>query len=282
VMVDQRLCGCGSGLRAARCCEMNVAAAPPPEAARPLLPMIERAGELHRQGNVAEAEGLCLNALELAPTSLEALTLLYRIRQAAGTQPATDRLLHRIVHFHPNTLWATHELALALFNKGAVFEAEINARNAVRIAPENPQSHNLMGMILTEANRPQVGEYHYRKVLELTGGREPIVLANLAWNLKNQGKMAEARALYEEAAGKAPDVLQTLLGWARMEEADRNFDKEFVLKPGTPEGVSFNPQARTGSQADSPLTGNYTTCQPSSQFAVKEAIQPVGSANDGK
>ena len=64
--------------------------------------------------------------------------------------------------------------------------------------------------------------------------------------------------------------------------ADRNFDKEFVLKPGTPEGVSFNPQARTGSQADSPLTGNYTTCQPSSQFAVKEAIQPVGSANDGK
>jgi Flp pilus assembly protein TadD len=40
--------------------------------------------------------------------------------------------------------------------KGAIAEAEIHARNAVRIAPEDPQSHNLMGMVMTEANRPQL------------------------------------------------------------------------------------------------------------------------------
>ena len=93
----------------------------------------------------------------------------------------------------------------------------------MRIAPENPQAHNLMGMIMTEANRPQVGEYHYRRVLELTGQRDPILLANLAWNLKNQGRMAEARALYEESVAAAPDIRQTLLGFARLEEADRDF-----------------------------------------------------------
>ena len=69
-----------------------------------------------------------------------------------------------------------------------------------------------MGMILTEANRPQVGEYHYRRVLELTGQRDPILLANLAWNLKNQGRMEEARALYEESVAAAPEIRQTLLG----------------------------------------------------------------------
>ena len=93
----------------------------------------------------------------------------------------------------------------------------------MRIAPENPQAHNLMGMIMTEANRPQIGEYHYRRVLELTGQRDPVLLANLAWNLKNQGRMAEARALYEESVAAAPEIRQTLLGFARLEEADRNF-----------------------------------------------------------
>jgi len=47
----------------------------------------------------------------------------------------------------------------------------------------------------------------------------PILLANLAWNLKNQGKMAEARALYEESMAADPAILQTVLGFARLEEA---------------------------------------------------------------
>jgi tetratricopeptide (TPR) repeat protein len=222
MIVDQRLCACGSGLRAARCCAMDFTFVPPPEAGRPVLPVVERASDLHRQGAVAEAERLVLEALELVPSQLDALSLLYNIRKAANEERAADVLLRRIVQLHPNTFWATNQLALALFNKGAILEAEVHARNAVRIAPENPQSHYLMGMIMTEANRPRIGEYHYRKALELTRARDPILVANLAWNLKNQGRMSEARALYEESVGQSPEVLQTLLGWARLEEADRD------------------------------------------------------------
>jgi tetratricopeptide (TPR) repeat protein len=36
--------------------------------------------------------------------------------------------------------------------------------------------------------------------------------------------MQEARALYRESAAAAPEIRQTLLGFARLEEADRNFD----------------------------------------------------------
>jgi tetratricopeptide (TPR) repeat protein len=111
-----------------------------------------------------------------------------------------------------------------MLGKGSLPEAEAHARNAIRIAPENPQAHNLMGMIMTEANRPQIGEYHYRRVLALSEARDPILLANLAWNLKNQGRMEEARTLYQESATAAPDIRQTQLGFARLEEADRNFD----------------------------------------------------------
>ncbi|HJU15190.1 MAG TPA: sulfotransferase [Stellaceae bacterium] len=241
MIVDKVMCACGSGLRAARCCQMDFSRLSPRETARLLAPSIERAVAQHAQGAVAEAESLCREVLELAPGQLEALSLLYRICKAAGRESAADALLRRIVALHPNTFWATNDLALALLAKGAITEAEIHARNAVRIAPENPQSHNLMGMIMTEANRPQIGEFHYRRVLELSGRRDPIVLANLAWNLKNQGKMAESRRLYEEAATQQPAVLQTLLGWARMEEADRNFDRAALLldraerlEPGNP------------------------------------------------
>ena len=218
------LCACGSGLRTARCCGMDAAALAPAEATRHLVPLVERAIQAHRTGAIDTAERLCLDVLELAPDRPGALTVLYEIRKAQGNRRAAEALARRIVTLDPNNLWATNELALILLAKGDHAEGEIHARNAVRIAPENPQAHNLMGMILTEAQRPAVGEYHYRRVLELSGARDPILLANLAWNLKTQGRMAEARALYEESVAAAPEVRQTLLGWARLEEADRRFE----------------------------------------------------------
>jgi len=217
------LCDCGSGLRAVRCCAMQLGALPPPEATRHLVPLVERALQAHRQGAVETAERLCLDVLELAPDRPGALSVLYEIRKAQGKARAAEALIRRIVALDPNNLVATNELALILLGKGSLAEAEVHARNAVRIAPENPQAHNLMGMIMTEANRPQIGEYHYRRVLDLSGQRDPILLANLAWNLKNQGRMEEARSLYQESAAAAPDIRQTLLGFARLEEADRNF-----------------------------------------------------------
>jgi tetratricopeptide (TPR) repeat protein len=98
-----------------------------------------------------------------------------------------------------------------------------------------------MGMILTEAQRPQIGEFHYRRVLEISGVRDPIVLANLAWNLKGQGRLAEARRLYRESVEAAPNIFETLFGWAQMEEADRNFaaarsqlDRAAEIRPDDP------------------------------------------------
>src|ERR1700742_2498620 len=218
-----QLCPCGSGLRAVRCCSLQMHSLSPPEAIRHLVPLVERAIQAHRQGANETAERLCLDVLELAPDRPGALSVLYDIRKAQGNARAAEMLIRRIVVLDPNNLVATNELALILLGKGSLAEAEHHARNAIRIAPENPQAHNLMGMIMTEANRPQIGEYHYRRVLELSGKRDPILLANLAWNLKNQGRMADARALYEESLAAAPGIRQTLLGFIRLEEADRDF-----------------------------------------------------------
>ncbi|MGE5269705.1 MAG: sulfotransferase [Thiohalocapsa sp.] len=270
MIVDLRLCACGSGLRLARCCQMDFSLVPPAAASAPLLQNVQRAAERQAQGAVEEAERLCLEVLELAPTQLDALSLLYRIRKAAGQENAAQVLLRRIVQLHPNTLWATHELVLLLFAKGAIAEAELHARNAVRIAPENPQSHNLLGMILTEANRPQIGEYHYRKVIELTRARDPIVLANLAWNLRNQGRMAESRALYEEASGAGPNVVQTWLGWARLEEADRNIERAGELLDRAEQLMPANASIRLTRAVLCGRAGAYQQA-----LAILDAIAPA-------
>ena len=222
-------CACGSGLSPARCCATPPADMPTPAASWHLAPLEQQAMAAHAQGDLATAERLAIGVLELAPARIGALSVLYQLRKDQGARPAAEALLRRIVAIEPNNFPAQNELTVALLTKGATEEAARHARDAVRIAPTNPQAHNLLGMAMTEAQRPQDGEYHYTKVLELSGRRDPVVLANLAWNLKSQGRMQEARALYQESLAAAPAIRQTLLGWARLEEADRDFDAANAL-----------------------------------------------------
>lgn len=94
-------------------------------AGAPLLPVVEQALAAERDGLKGEAERLSREVLELAPGQPEALALRYRLSRAEGRAAAAEALLRRIVQLHPNTLWATHELALLLLGKGAVAEAEL-------------------------------------------------------------------------------------------------------------------------------------------------------------
>jgi tetratricopeptide (TPR) repeat protein len=222
-------CPCGSGLSRARCCALDFSALGSAEAHRHLLPLEEKAVQALGSGDLEAAERLALDVLELAPALPRALGVLYEIRKSQDKALAREALIRRIVMLEPNNFSATNEITLLLLGRGSVVEAERHARNAVRIAPENAQSHYLMGLVLTEAYRPAVAEFHYRRALDFAGTREPTVLANFALCLKNQGKMAEARALYAESLAAAPDSLHTLLGFARLEEADRNLDAAMAL-----------------------------------------------------
>ena len=215
-------CSCGSGLPTDRCCRLDVTLDWPPSAPAPEIGAALDALDVE---DYARAETPLLNLLRRSPLHGRALWLLARIRGAQGRQAASLALLRRIVALDPNHLAATQALALALFEINDLASAEIHARNAVRLAPLDAQSHNLMGMILTEAHRPQVGEHHYRRAAELIEAPSPILIANLAWNLKNQGRIAEARALYEQSVALDPEIFQTLFGWACLEEGDRHFER---------------------------------------------------------
>jgi tetratricopeptide (TPR) repeat protein len=245
-MVDLTLCSCGSGLRRLRCCALDFSTLSPHEALAPLAPMLARAEAALAAGDGTDAERRVLHLLELAPGHEAGLMFLYRLHRAVNRLRPAEAVVGRVVALNPNNFPATIELSLLLLGRGAVVEAETHARNAVRIAPLAPQAHNLMGMAMTEANRLGIGEYHYRRVLALAGD-DPVVLANLAINLGNQGRAAEARALFEKSVALRADFLPALLGWAKLEEADRKFERALELldraRAVTPEAASV-PLAR--------------------------------------
>jgi tetratricopeptide (TPR) repeat protein len=234
---DTAPCACGSMLRAARCCAMNPAYLPGPPASSARL---DEAETLAATGNPAAAT-LCLRILEDHPGALRALHLLARLRLADGALDAAEALLGRMLALDPNAIVPTCELARLLLRRGKLAEADHHARNAIRIAPDSAEANALMGVVLTELNRPQPGEIHYRRALSLTTGKQPLLLANLAWNLKNQGRIEEARALYRESLEAAPNDIQILLGYGRLEEAANNLpdsaailDRALALDPTLP------------------------------------------------
>ena len=216
-------CGCGSLLRPGRCCALEPAGLAAVEAEAPLQPLFEQA-DARADTEPERAMALCVDVLELSPGHRAALWLLARLHGQAGNAVASEALLRRLVGLDPNHVGATQALALALLTRGRAAEAEGLARNAIRIAPQHPQSHNLLALAVTEAGQPRTGELHYRRALALLVRPDPVVQANLAWSLKLQGRMQEARALYHDSAAANPAIFQTWLGYARLEEADRNID----------------------------------------------------------
>jgi hypothetical protein len=127
-------CPCGSGLRAVRCCSIELGEPPPPEASRHLVPLVERAFAAHRRGAMQTAERLCLDVFGLAPDRPGTLSVLHRIRKAQGRPLAAEVLIRRIVTFDPNNHGATNELALIRLARANLTEAGSAARDAVHIA----------------------------------------------------------------------------------------------------------------------------------------------------
>jgi tetratricopeptide (TPR) repeat protein len=162
-------------------------------------------------------------ALAVRPNHAQAMQVLLAAHRAAGALAPAEAAARRCLELNPDDIWAVIELSQILLSAGRLPEAELYARHAVRAAPRAAAAHNALGMVLTETRQPVPAEHHYRRVLALGGQRDPVVLANLAWNLKTQGRMAEARAAYRNAVTVAPSMFQAWLGWARLEAADRDF-----------------------------------------------------------
>ncbi|HTT84847.1 MAG TPA: sulfotransferase [Rhizomicrobium sp.] len=167
-------------------------------------------------------------ALREVPDYFDALILLIqcrRLRNARG--PEYEMLLRRILGQRPHP-HAMLELAEILLTRRDRAECEHHARNAVALAPRNPQAHRIVGLIFLETMRAAAAEHHFRRIIELAGER-PRAAAHLADSLKLQGRLDEAEDWFRKSVGLAPGDAEIWIKRCRLAEVRGDLPHAWAL-----------------------------------------------------
>jgi len=203
-----------------RCCELDASALPLPDNTALLDTPGTEATKLFNEKKYSEAEALALQVLDVAPNQRTALRVLFEIRKGQNKHGAATALGARLaalpgpaaMRAQANTQYAQY-----LVGQGRHAEALPIAAAALKATPKDASAQHVMGVVLTETGSVLEGEAHYRKALKLLGCDDGLVLANLAWNMKLQGRLEEAAALYESALALRADNKRGVGGQAQVE-----------------------------------------------------------------
>lgn len=203
-----------------RCCALEASALPLQDNTALLDTQAAEATKFFNERKYNEAEALALQVLDLAPNQRTALRVLFEIRKAQNKHEAATALGKRLaalpgvaaLRAQANTQYAQYLVA-----QGRHAEALPIAAAALKATPKDATVQHVMGVVLTETGAVQEGEAHYRRALKLLGRDDGLVLANLAWNLKLQGRLGEAARLYETALALRTDNKRGVGGQAQVE-----------------------------------------------------------------
>ncbi len=202
-----------------RCCEADKAQWPGEDAAALLDEKAAEATKFFNEKKYDEAETLALKILDAVPNQRAALRVLFEIRNAQKRTKAADALGARLAGLPgtaPLRAQANGQYAQYLIGQGRHAEALPFAAAALKATPRAAQAHHVMGVVFTETGALLAGERHYRQALKLLAHQDGMVLGNLAWNLKLQGRLSEAEALYDQALKLRPDNMRGTGGLAQV------------------------------------------------------------------
>ena len=185
------------------------------------------ATKLYNEKKHNEALALALKILDLAPNQRMALRVLLEIRKAQNLTKAVEALARRLAALpadNPAQATAANlQLAQMLIGQGRHKEAEPAAREAVKHSPRDANAHHVLGVVFTETGQLRQGERHYRQALAYGEGEDGLITGNLAWNLRQQGLLDEAAAVYARALTARPDNKRAIGGYAQVETGRGNF-----------------------------------------------------------
>ncbi len=128
-----------------------------------------------------------------------------------------------LVRFHLN-------IGLRAHGQGDVASAAAAYRNALDIAPGNPDASNLMGAALLQLGQPEQAVDHLQRAARALRNH-PGVLGNLAQAYFALGRYEEARETFRKASRLDPRAVQFQLGAANSLAMQRKFsDAEILLR----------------------------------------------------
>jgi len=173
--------------------------------ANPNDPRAEVAGaraELAK-GNPKKAEQLVEAVLAHDPASLPALEILVKLYGGEGKPQEAVRRISGLVTQYPQNAGLRFLLAASYFNAKDFQKSEESVRQAIKLDPQTPDAHTLLGEIDEARGQAAQAATEYRAAIEASPNKSAnyMVLAHL---YETGGKWDDARAVLEKARAVDP------------------------------------------------------------------------------
>ncbi|HEY8132760.1 MAG TPA: tetratricopeptide repeat protein, partial [Thermoanaerobaculia bacterium] len=146
------------------------------------------------------------------PTNSVFRSTLARAYKQSGALDRALTLYRQAVALAPSDPDAWYNLATALQEAGRSAEAKQVATEAEKLDPGRPDVHNVLGVALVESGDPAGAEAEFRKAIALDP-RNARAYNNLGNVLRITGRAADAEAAYRKALEITPTYADALNGW---------------------------------------------------------------------
>jgi tetratricopeptide (TPR) repeat protein len=211
----------------------NQNAAPPLD----LNGLCANALRFHQQGQLAEAERLYRQVLDLDPHHADSLHLLGVLAHQVGRDDVAVELISKAIARDKRPAAFHSNLGTALQALGRLEEARACYERALVIKPDMAEAQMNLGAVFEAQGKHQEAEASFRRALKLRPNMAEAHV-NLGNILQVQGKLEEAEASLARAVALKPDFAEacfnhanTLQALGRLEEAVASYQRAVELRP---------------------------------------------------
>lgn len=157
----------------------------------------------HQRGQFVRAMNLIKKAVSLSPDAGPYYCNLAEACRMAGDLKGSLDAAHKAVALVPHSADAHNHLGLALQAQEKFAEAATAFRDAIELRPDFSLAYNNLGGVLRELDKGDEALETYRKAVELAPNL-PLALSNLGQALLEKGEKDEAEKYCREAVRLAP------------------------------------------------------------------------------
>ncbi|OYP35828.1 tetratricopeptide repeat protein [Rhodopirellula sp. MGV] len=216
----------------------------------------QKAMDLHREGELTDAESLYQAVLKDDPDHADSLQLLGVIAAQLGDLPLAVKRTELALSKYPDQPVTYNNLGNMLVELDRFEEAISAYENAIQLRPDYSQASLNLGHVLCQADNLLYAEHAYRKVTELEP-QNADGWDSLGDTLHKLGRSEEALVAFSTAVEAAPERVKirhrqgmVLRSLDRLDEAAEIYRECLVLSPEDPIAKHF--LAVCGDQTEMP------------------------------
>jgi tetratricopeptide (TPR) repeat protein len=168
-------------------------------------PLLVLAAQYQQLGQLREAQTAYQQFLETQPNHVATLQNLGLIFYHLDDPFSAESLLRRALELQPDATTYIH-LGLALESQNRSAEAEVSCLEAIRLDPQSPEAHNVLGTAQLSQGKLSEAEANYRQAIALSPdyGEAYCNLGNIFFELEKYDSALEA---YQHALEVRPDLV---------------------------------------------------------------------------